>query len=103
MAMQNFAYRPTEETVHSTNLYKLARKLGYSKIEELYDFADREPEKFWPNVVEDCNINFEKKYSKVMDSSSGVPFTRWFVGGSISAEYNCVGRWKNSRSVAIKW
>ncbi len=101
--MQDFAYQPSQETLQATNIFKLAKKIGFSTLDQLYSFADSEPEKFWPHVIDDCNIHFGKKYSKVLDSSSGIPFTKWFIGGLINAEYNCVGRWKNSRSTAIKW
>ncbi len=101
--MQEFAYVPAKETVENTNIFGLARKLGFTDLHDLYDFADSKPEEFWPKVIEDTGIEFFSPFSKVKESRGGVEFTKWFVGGLINAEYNCVEKHRQSGSIAIKW
>jgi len=95
-----FSYNPSKEAILNTNLMKFAMKNNLD-IESLYKKADNEPEWFWPKVIEDAKIEFFEKYDKVMDTSLGIPFTKWFVNGKINIAYNCVERYKESKKIAI--
>lgn len=101
--MHGFAYEPSSEEIQKTNIYHLAESLSLNSIEELYRVADMDPEKFWPAVIKDCNITFSRHFDSVVDQSNGPPFAKWFVGGLINAEYNCVERWRNSEHAAIRF
>lgn len=95
-----FSYNPSKEAIINTNLMKFAMKNNLD-IESLYKKADNDPEWFWPKVIEDAKIEFFEKYDKVMDTSLGIPFTKWFVNGKINIAYNCVERYKESKKIAI--
>ena len=56
-------------------------------FEEIYNYAQKEPEKFWAEAAED--IFWYKKWDKVLDDSDS-PFNRWFVGGETNVCYNAV-------------
>lgn len=101
--MRNFVYKPSVETIRKTNISNLSRSLSFKSVKELYDFADREPDKFWPAVVKDCNIEFSKNFEKIVDISRGSPFATWFVNGHINVDYNCVHRWHDSKRIALKF
>ncbi len=99
--MPEIVYKPPNP--EKTNLMKLAAAHGIGKIEELYDRADKDPEWFWPAVIKDCNIQFSGKYDRVSSPEKGVPWTTWFTGGKINATYNCVEKYKDSTSPAVKY
>lgn len=101
--MDDFIYRPSSSEIESTNIMKFARKNDIASLEELYKRADEDPEWFWPAVIEDCNLEFFTEYSKVQDQSDGVPYTRWFTGGSVNITYNCVERYAGSEKDAISY
>ncbi len=101
--MRNFVYRPSKEDIRKTNIFQLARSLSIESIEELYDFADRKPEEFWPAVVKDCSVEFTHEFDRVVDRSGGPPFATWFTGGHINVEHNCVHRRRNSSQIAVKY
>ena len=69
---------------------KLARKHNVGSLEELYKRADADPQWFWPAVIGDCNISFDKPYTKLFDNGKGVPWTAWFVDGRINITKNCL-------------
>lgn len=100
--MGDYVYVPSEEQVRNTNIMRLAGKHGM-ELEELYNRADRDPEWFWPAVIEDCGIEFFRNYEKVYDQSEGVPFTKWFTEGEVNITYNCVERYSGSEKIAIKY
>ena len=49
-------------------------------------------------MVEDLGIQFFRPYDLLLDQSQGVPWTRWFVGGSINLADHCLDR--HARSAA---
>lgn len=99
--MPDFAYVPPDP--ESTNIMKLARKHHIATLEELYARADSDPAWFWPAVIEDCGIEFDTPFSKLIDEKHGVPWSKWFVGGGINITRNCVEKHKGSSSPAIKF
>ncbi len=52
-----------------------------SSLEELSDKAKTNLDWFWEAVDEDIGIVWDKKYEKILDSSKGYPWTKWFVNG----------------------
>lgn len=99
--MQKFVYIPPQP--QKTNLMKFAIKNGISDRKELYDRADSDPQWFWPAVIADTGIEFFRPYETLFDSSQGVPWTRWFVGGSVNITYNCIEKRKKSRDTALRY
>lgn len=99
--MPEFVYRPPSP--EKTNLMKFGLKHGLTSVKEIYDRADADQEWFWPAVIQDCDIRFHKAFSKVRDSSAGIPWTRWFTDGEINIAYNCVEKYSGSDDPAVKY
>ncbi|MCY0851444.1 MAG: AMP-binding protein [Thermoplasma acidophilum] len=95
-----FYYKPSDEAIAETNLGRFASSLGMT-VKDLYARADRDPEWFWPRVIDDLGLEFFKKFDHVMDLSEGVPWAKWFTGGRINIEYNAVERYSDSENTAI--
>ena len=77
-------------------------------IEHLADLQRRsvdEPEWFWNAVIGDLGIEFYTPYTQVIDTSSGVPWTRWCIGGEMNIARNCLDKWIGARGdhAAIRW
>jgi acetyl-CoA synthetase len=91
--MSGIVWRPTDEYVERANVTRLMRGLGIDSYEELVRRSQERPEWFWDAVVQDLGIEFSKPYEQVMDSSDGIPWTKWFVGGATNLAHNCVDKW----------
>jgi acetyl-CoA synthetase len=64
-------------------------------IEDYWDLVRRSQvdiEWFWNAVVADLGIEFFDHYSKVLDTSKGIQWAIWFVGGTTNLTHNCVDR-----------
>jgi acetyl-CoA synthetase len=66
---------------------------GITQLADLVARSIGEPEWFWDAVVEDLAIPFTTPYEKVLDTSDGIPWARWFTGGHINLADACVDRW----------
>ena len=86
------AWRPTPEYVENANVTRFMRAHGIGSIDEFRRRSIEEPEWFWDAVVEDLGIEFTMPYERVLDSSGGIPWSKWFIGGHVNLTHNCVDR-----------
>ena len=57
------------------------KKHNITSLSELSNKSKNDLTWFWKSVDEDIGIVWDNEYSKVLDSSNGIPWTRWFVDG----------------------
>ena len=100
-----FIWRPSPELVERANVTRLARRLGAGGYPELHRISVEEPERFWPAVVEDLEIEFSRPWDAVLDVSRGPEWATWFVGGRVNVARACVHRWAVERpdEEALVW
>ncbi|MBI4266395.1 MAG: AMP-binding protein [Acidobacteria bacterium] len=61
---------------------------------------------FWTAVLDDLHIEFYEPYTEVVDTSPGIAWTRWCVGGKLNIVHNCVDKWIGTpveQKVAVRW
>jgi acetyl-CoA synthetase len=92
-----FPWSPTAEERRSTNVARLAKRLGCADFASLHRLSVAEPERFWMEVVDDLGIEFSERWERVLDDSRGIEWSRWFVGGRVNAARVCVHRWADER------
>ena len=94
--MTDVAWRPTPEYVERANVTRLMRAHGIDDINELRRRSVEDVEWYWDAVVDDLGLEFSTPYDNVLDTSRGVPWATWFIGGRINLVWNCVDRWAHS-------
>jgi acetyl-CoA synthetase len=94
--MTEIAWKPHAEYVERANVTRLMRANGIHDIDELRRRSVEDVEWYWDAVVKDLDIDFSTPYTKVLDTSNGVPWATWFNGGRINLVWNCVDRWAHS-------
>ena len=103
---ETFAWVPSAEMIESCNVARFARDLGLHDTAELRRRSIEDIEWFWRAVVERLPITFFEPYHTVLDTSNGVPWSRWFLGGKLNVAYNCLDRHAESErrdKTAITW
>jgi len=90
--MSAIVWRPPKDLVDSANVTRLMRAHGITRLAQLHTRSVAEPEWFWNAVVDDLGIAFASRYHTVRDLSPGIPWTDWFVGGSLNLTANCFDR-----------
>ncbi|MBI4243150.1 MAG: AMP-binding protein [Planctomycetes bacterium] len=106
MNNKNYVWEPSKDYIEKTNIYRFMKKHRINTVDELIVRSHEQMEWFWDEVIKDLNIHFFKPYKKVMDSSEGIPWTKWFTGGKTNIAYNCIEKWAASNQAskyAVIW
>lgn len=88
--MSDFVWHPTPELFDQANVTRLMQRHGIASIDALMRRSVAEQEWFWQAIVDDLGIEFETPFTKVRDSSQGIPWTDWYVGGRLNLTRNCL-------------
>src|SRR6267143_6952815 len=86
------AWSPTTEQAQSSRLWRFMQQHHTPSYPELCERAARDPAWFWDALVKELGIIWSAPYQAVMDTSPGLPFTRWFPGGLLNAYDSAVLR-----------
>ncbi|WP_371504962.1 AMP-binding protein [Nitrosopumilus adriaticus] len=79
--MSNFEFIPNEKQIHESNIFQFMKKHGISTLEELSKKAKEDLEWFWESVDKDIGIVWDEPYTKTLDVSKGIAWSKWFVNG----------------------
>lgn len=98
--MGEFAWVPTPRRIAEANVTRLMQRAGSGSIDELRRQAVADVDWFWDLVVDDLGIPFVEPYDAVHDSSKGVEWTTWFIGGRMNVADACLDRWLSDPDTA---
>jgi acetyl-CoA synthetase len=86
--MSDFVWHPAPELIEQANVTRFMRHHGISDVDALLQRSIDDQEWFWEAVVEDLGIRFETPFTAVRDTSSGIPWTDWYVDGRLNLTQN---------------
>src|SRR5579864_201769 len=86
------AWQPTTEVYAGANITHFMREVGAASLEELWAYGQADITEFYDKLVARLGLPWFTPYQQTLDLSKGIPFARWFVGGSYNASYNCIDR-----------
>jgi acetyl-CoA synthetase len=90
--LSSVVWEPSDERIARANVTRLMRRLGCADYHELHRLSLREPERFWPELVADLGLEFSTPWERVVDTSDGIEWAKWFVGGKLNLASNCIHR-----------
>ncbi len=85
-------WRPTREFAERSRIARFMRAQKIDSLGELQRRSVADPEWYWDAVVRDLGVRFTRPYTRVLDSSRGVQWPRWFPDGLLNFTDNCVDR-----------
>jgi len=100
------AWRPTPAYTANALVKRFMDKHGIATWDELWQRSVDDIAWFWDAVLEDLDIQFYKRYEKVVDLSAGYPWAQWCVGGEMNIVHNCLDKWMGTpkqNQVALRW
>jgi acetyl-CoA synthetase len=100
------AWRPTPGYINRSRLKAFMDRHGIAGHEELLRRSVAEPDWFWPAVLEDLDIRFYEPYTTILDTSRGIAWARWCVGGKLNIVHNCLDKWIGTPVAgrpAVRW
>src|SRR5438067_1759738 len=92
MRPDGIAWHPTQELMEASQLQRFMSLHGMATPAELHRRSVDEPRWFWNAVLADLGIEFFTPYDDIMDTSAGLPWTRWCVGGQLNIVHNCLDK-----------
>jgi acetyl-CoA synthetase len=93
---QQTAWTPSQEVIERAQLTRFMRQTGARNFTEVYQKSIENVEEFTKNVLEFLNIKFDPPYTKLLDTSDGIEWSKWCTGGGLNITEMCVDRWANS-------
>ena len=99
-AVEGYAWVPTPDRIAAANVTRLMRAAGVETIDDLRRRSVEDIDWYWDLVAKDLALPFDEPYTQVRDSSRGIEWTTWFVGGRLNVATACVDRWRDDPAVA---
>jgi len=99
-------WRPSRDQAEGSRLWSFIQRHGLRDLDELHRRSVSDPEWFWGAVIEELGLEFYEPMSRVLDTSRGVPWATWCVGGSLNIAHGCLDRWVATplaRKPALRW
>jgi acetyl-CoA synthetase len=99
-------WRPTPEYLERSRLKHFMARHGIATLDELLRRSTTDLDWFWNAVMEDLGIEFYQPYAKILDTSRGIQWARWCVGGKMNIVHNCLDKWIGTpveNRAAIRW
>ena len=94
-------WRPDEALLHDSNVARFMAAENVDDFPTLLARSIDEPEWFWDAVVRFLELPFDTPYTRVLDTSAGIAWATWFVGGRTNAATMCLDRLPADRPAVI--
>ncbi len=100
-----FAWTPSPAQIESSRLRRFMDCLGVDDLNSLQEYARRDLDGFWRHAIDDIGIEWSVEPHTIHDSSEGLPWTRWWLGGRLNLATNAVDRHakRTPNKTAIVW
>ncbi len=84
------AWRPTAEYVARSRLQRFMTRHGLPNYDALFRRSIDDLTWFWNAVSDDLALRWIRPYTKVYDSTEGIAWTKWWIGGKYNYVANCL-------------
>ncbi|MEC4848280.1 MAG: AMP-binding protein [Nitrosarchaeum sp.] len=101
--MSDFVFTPTEEQIQSSNIYKFMKKHDILTLQELSQRANQNLEWFWQEMDKEIGIIWDKPYTKILDTSKGIQWSKWFIDGKTNIYKSSVEKFAVEKSNDIAY
>jgi len=79
-----FAWQPSERYLARSRLRRFAEAHGHRDFAALHRWSIEDLDGFWRAVDRDLGLVWRTPYERVLDSSRGIPWTTWWLGGRMN-------------------
>ena len=101
--MTKFDFIPSEKQIQESNISQFMQKHKISSLEKLSKQAKDNPEWFWKSVDRDIGIVWDSPYTKTLDTSKGIEWSKWFVNGKTNIYKSSVEKFAKTNPKKIAY
>jgi acetyl-CoA synthetase len=88
----DIVWRPTPDYIEASHLTQFMQQNGISDYAALMSRSTKDVAWFTQAVLDYLDIRFFEPYSQVLDTSNGIPWPRWCLGGKMNIVHNCLDK-----------
>jgi acetyl-CoA synthetase len=100
-------WQPDADLMRNSNVARFMAAEHVADFPELVERSIEDPDWFWDAVVRFLDIRFSRPYDRVLDTTGGVPWAKWFVGGQCNLAVTCLDRHADDPAIrdapAVVW
>ncbi len=85
---------PPPGSIDELNVTRFMRAHGITDYARFIGRSIEDPSWFYPAAFEDLDLVWPEPYETLLDTSDGVAWARWFVGGRTNLAYLAIERWR---------
>jgi acetyl-CoA synthetase len=86
------AWTPNPAIAPESRLQRFVDRHDLGSYDRLYRRSIEDSAWFWGAVAADLDLDWFRPYRRVLDTSKGIQWARWFVGGRTNLTWNCLDR-----------
>ncbi|MCF6093698.1 AMP-binding protein [Microaerobacter geothermalis] len=89
-----------------SQLARFMDKHGFKELKSLHQAVADDPSWFWGEMEKEVGLTWFQPYSQVMDTSQGIPWTKWYVNGKMNLTYDALDKHAQGESAtkpALIW
>jgi len=103
--MKDIIWEPSGDYLTKSNITRFMQKHQIKSYEELIKKSTSDIEWFWEAALKDLGVEWAKPYTRILDTSKGFPWAKWFINGKINIVHNCLDRHisQNISKIAFIW
>jgi acetyl-CoA synthetase len=104
--IRDVVWTPPADTVARSELTRFMTAHDIPDFQALLRRSAADPAWFWDAAVKALGIDFLEPYTKTLDDSDGIQWTRWWIDGKFNIVHNCLDRYRGTdveSKVALIW
>jgi acetyl-CoA synthetase len=90
--MSKWIWEPDPERIKSANVWRYMQKLGFSDREAFLTYSVDHLDEFWGDLAVEMGVEWFQPFDRVLDTSRGVEWADWYVGGKLNIVANTLDR-----------
>jgi acetyl-CoA synthetase len=87
-----YVWTPGPEQLENSRAARFMKRHGVPDLSSLIERSIRDPDWFWPSVIDEVGIHFQTRYDTLVDLSEGHAWARWFVGGRLNLVHSLLDK-----------
>lgn len=103
---RQIVWKPSPELIRQANIKKFMDEQSIGNYRHLIEKSTQDIEWFWKEAIGDLSVEWFEDFDRVLDTSDGHPWAKWFTEGKINIAHNCLDRHAQSdkkSKVACIW
>lgn len=89
---RGFLWEPYGDYLARSRIQGFMDRHGIPTWQDLISRSQRDIGWFWDAALSHLGVEWTTPYTAVYDDSDGMPWTKWFPGGTLNVTHNCIDR-----------